>query len=348
MRVRMVAISTVFSRFPRVVRDVKTTLGKKVELRLLGEATEVDKTVSEQLADPLTHLVRNALDHGLEGPEDRVAAGKEETGSLTLSARHEGGNIVIDIIDDGRGIDAERVLEKARSKGMVGLDERPPDEKIYDLLFKPGFSTAESVSALSGRGVGLDVVARNIRNLGGSIITTSRPGHGTTFSIHIPMTLSILDAQLVRMADQVFIVPLLSIVESVLVKPTDIGQMAGQQEVFRLREQYISVIRSAQVLGIETQASASEPRLLVVLEDQGKRVGMLVDELLDQQQVVIKSLETNYEPVAGLSGATILGDGRVAFIIDVAGFMRLAVDHAVASPTPRQPGPPMGRGHFQL
>ena len=324
MRVRMVPIGAVFSRFPRVVRDVRASVGKEVELQLSGETTEVDKTVSEQLADPLTHLVRNALDHGLESPDDRRALGKDPTGSLKLSARHEGGNVVIDIIDDGRGIDSEKVLSKAQKKGLLGQDERPSEERIYDLIFLPGFSTADKVSALSGRGVGLDVVAKNIRNLGGTITTSSKLGVGTCFSIRIPMTLSILDAQLVRIVDQVFIVPLLSIVESVLVKKESIHTMVGREEVYRLRNEYITVIRASDVLGLQREEKGETPRLLVVVEDEGKRVGVLVDELLDQQQVVIKSLETNYMTVSGFSGATILGDGKVAFIIDVAGFVKLA------------------------
>lgn len=324
MRVRMVPISAVFSRFPRLVRDVRSALGKQVELSVIGEGTEVDKTVSEQLADPLTHLVRNALDHGLEGPEDREAAGKEACGRLSLSARHEGGNLVIEIEDDGRGIDAEKVLKKARERELIGPAEVPPPERIYDLLFLPGFSTAEKVSALSGRGVGLDVVAKNLRCLGGDIQTFSERGKGTRFSIRLPLTLSILDAQLVRLVEHVFVIPVLAIVESVLVRPGDVGRLSEGEEVYKLRDRYIAVIRASELLGVERQPELPEPRLMVVVENQGQQVGLLVDDLLDQQQIVIKSLETNYRLVPGLSGATILGDGKVAYILDVAGLIHLA------------------------
>ena len=326
MRLRMVPISFLFSRFPRVVRDVRGALGKKVELELVGESTEVDKTVAEQLADPLVHLVRNALDHGLETPEGRREAGKDEIGHLRLSARHEGGSVVIEVEDDGRGIDPDRILAKARTRGLVGPGDRPSDERVFELLFAPGFSTAEKVTDLSGRGVGLDVVARNIRSLGGTIDIQSRVGAGSCFSIRLPLTLSILEAQLVRLSDQVFIVPLLSIVESVLVHPDQINALGGSREIYRLREEYIPMIRASEMLGIERGADEAEPRLLMVVEANGHRAGVLVDELLDQQQVVIKSLETNFRSVAGLSGATILGDGRVAYIIDVAGFVRLAAE----------------------
>lgn len=324
MRLRMVPVSFLFSRFPRLVRDVRSSLGKEVELEMLGEATEVDKTVSEQLTDPLVHLVRNALDHGLETPEGRREAGKDEVGMLRLSARHEGGSVIIDVEDDGRGLNPDKILAKARERGMVGADERPSDERIFDFIFAPGFSTAAEVTSLSGRGVGLDVVCRNIRSLGGTIEIKSTLGKGTCFSIRLPLTLSILDAQLVRLVEQVFIIPLLSIVESVQVRPELVSTVAGGREIYRLRDQYIPIIRASEMLGVKRPESSSEPRLLVVVEAAGGRAGVLVDELLDQQQVVIKSLESNFKPVPGISGATILGDGKVAFIIDVAGFVRLA------------------------
>lgn len=324
MRIRMLPISFVFSRFPRLVRDVRGKLGKKVELVMKGESTEVDKTVAEQLADPLVHLVRNALDHGMESPEARVQAGKPETGTITLEARHEGGKVIIDITDDGGGINPDKVLAKAREKGLVSASERPSDERIYDLLFQPGFSTADTVSDLSGRGVGLDVVSKNIRSLGGTIETQSKVGHGTSFRIRLPLTLSILDGQLVSIGRQTMVIPLLSIVESVQVRKEQINQIAGSSEIYRLRDQYIPMVRSAELLGLSPEKQGSSYGLLVVVEGEGTRVGVLVDDLLDQQQVVIKSLETNFRPVPGFSGATILGDGRVALILDVGGIVRLA------------------------
>ncbi len=330
MRVRMVPISFVFSRFPRLVRDVRTELGKQVELEVSGESTEVDKTVSEQIADPLVHLLRNALDHGIESPETRRAAGKPEQGHIRLCARHDGGNVLIEITDDGGGVNLDRVLEKARTKGMVASGERPSDEQLYELLFRPGFSTAATVSSLSGRGVGLDVVARNIRGLGGTIELTSALGQGTCFRIRLPLTLSILDGQLVRVRGQIFVVPLLSIVESVLVDPARMRSIVGRGEIYRLREAHIPVLRAAERFGF---GPSGAPRLLVVVEAGGAQAGLLVDELLDQQQVVIKSLETNFRPILGLSGATILGDGTVAFIIDVAGLIRLA---SAPAPAPEE------------
>lgn len=345
MRIRMLPISSVFSRFPRLVRDVRSSLGKRVELELVGEGTEVDKTVSEQLADPLVHLVRNALDHGLEAPEARREAGKPETGRIRLAARHQGGNIVIEVSDDGRGIDPEKVLAKAKSRGLVEKDERLSEERIYELLFLPGFSTADRVSALSGRGVGLDVVARNIRSLGGAIETESELGRGTCFRIRLPLTLSILDGQLLRVGSQIFVLPLLSIVESVQVDDRHVNRVAGRGEIYRLREHYIPMIRADQVFGVKRGPEDGRSRLLVVVEGDGSRAGLLVDELLDQQQVVVKSLETNFRPVPGMSGATILGDGQVVLIVDVAGLMRLARGH---KPEDRERKRPSGDGPNEM
>ena len=323
MRIRMLPISFSFNRFPRLVRDLSTKLGKEVELKIVGEQTELDKTVLEKIADPLVHLVRNALDHGIEKPDIRAEAGKPLCGTLTLAARHEGGNIVIEISDDGAGLDAEKLLAKARERGLVGADEVLPEERIHELIFHPGFSTAKELSDVSGRGVGMDVVKRNIKELGGVIELHSTFGAGSTIRIRLPLTLAILDGQLVRVGDQTYIVPLVSIVESLQIDPERVKSVVGAAELYRLRGEYIPIVRLYEVFNIEPQSSALEDGLIVVVEGEGQRAGILIDELLGQQQVVIKSLETNYRKVDGISGATILGDGTVAMIMDAGGLIAL-------------------------
>ncbi|QQD17794.1 chemotaxis protein CheA [Spongiibacter nanhainus] len=322
MQIRMLPIGTSFSRFKRLVRDISGKLGKKVELKLSGENTELDKTVLEKMSDPLVHLVRNSLDHGIESPEKRLEAGKSETGTLHLSAYHEGGNIVIQVKDDGAGLNKERILSKAIERGIVSPTESLSDDQINNLIFQPGFSTAEQVSDMSGRGVGMDVVRRNIIDLGGRIDVQSKPGEGSTFKIRLPLTLAILDGQLVRVGKDVYIFSLLSIVETVLVSGQEVSKLVGNGRVYRLRDEYIPVISLREAFGLRgpkimTRYGEREGELLVVVETDGTKVGLFVDELMDQQQVVIKSLEENYLPVTGLSGATILGDGSVAMIIDV-------------------------------
>lgn len=326
MQIRMLPIGASFSRFKRLVRDMSTKLGKKVELKLSGENTELDKTVLEKMSDPLVHLVRNSLDHGIEMPADRIAAGKPETGVLHLSAYHEGGNIVIKVSDDGAGLNRSKILQKAIERGIVAAGEVLSDDQINNLIFQPGFSTADQVSDLSGRGVGMDVVRRNILDLGGRIDLHSTLGQGSTLKIRLPLTLAILDGQLVRVGDQVYIFSLLSIVETVLVSKGQISKVVGTGNVYRLRDDYIPVIRLHEAFNMssETLFSDSEEKkgeLLVVVESDGKKMGLFVDELMEQQQVVIKSLEENYLPVKGLAGATILGDGNVALIIDVPGLV---------------------------
>lgn len=323
MRIRMLPISFSFNRFPRLVRDLSTKLGKEVELKIVGEQTELDKTVLEKIADPLVHLVRNALDHGIEKPDVRTEAGKSRCGTLTLAARHEGGNIVIEISDDGAGLDAEKLLAKARERGLVGPDEVLPEERIHELIFHPGFSTAKELSDVSGRGVGMDVVKRNIKELGGVIELHSTFGAGSTIRIRLPLTLAILDGQLVRVGDQTYIVPLVSIVESLQVDPERVKSIVGAAELYRLRGEYIPIVRLYEVFNIHPQSTALEDGLIVVVEGEGQRAGILIDELLGQQQVVIKSLETNYRKVDGISGATILGDGTVAMIMDAGGLIAL-------------------------
>ncbi len=328
MGIRMLPINFAFNRFPRLVRDSCKALSKKVELRVSGEHTELDKTVLEKIGDPLVHLVRNSLDHGIETPEQRLAAGKPETGVLELKAYHEGGNIVIEVADDGAGIDKKRVLSKARERGLVGPDEQLSDERINNLIFMAGFSTAEVVSDMSGRGVGMDVVRRNISDLGGLVSVRSEAGVGSTFTIRLPLTMAILDGQLVRVGSQIYIISVVSIVETIQTTEANVNRIAGASELFQLRDEYLPVLRLHELFGIETESTRIEQGLLVACEANGQRVGIFVDDLLEQQQVVIKSLEANYRHTRGISGATILGDGAVALIIDVAGLIQLFFDRA--------------------
>ena len=319
MRIRMLPIKFSFNRFPRLVRDLCGKLGKKVTLKVTGEQTELDKTVLEKLGDPLVHIVRNAIDHGIEMPEDRVAAGKEETGTLELTAYHAGGNIVIEVIDDGAGLDGDKILEKAKAKGLVGENESLTEEQIHNLIFAPGFSTAEQVSELSGRGVGMDVVRRNISDLGGTVDLKSTRGNGSKLTIRLPLTLAILDGQLVRVGNETYIIPLVSILESLQPREEYVNEIAGRAEVYRVRDQQIPIIRLYNALGVEPDSRSITDGLIVVADVEGGSIGLLVDDLLGQQQIVIKSLEANFQQVPGLSGATILGDGTVALILDVPG-----------------------------
>lgn len=323
MRIRMLPISFVFQRFPRLVHDLSAQLDKKVELKMSGEGTELDKTVMEKIGDPLVHLVRNSMDHGVETPDKRRAAGKSEMGTVHLNAYHQGGNIVIEIIDDGAGLNGEKILAKAKSQGLVGDDETLSEDQISDLIFRPGFSTADIVSDVSGRGVGMDVVRKNIRSLGGSVDVKSVQGQGTTFTIRLPLTLAILDGQLVRVGRDTYIIPLVSIVESVQLDESRINIVSGRGEVYKLREDYIPIVRLYHIFAIPFDMDDEERGLLVVVEADGEKIALFVDELLGQQQVVIKSLETNFKKVEGLSGATILGDGTVALILDVKGLFDL-------------------------
>ncbi len=325
MNIRMLPISFVFSRFPRLAHDLSSKLGKKVELKLVGEHTEVDKTVVELLSDPLVHLVRNSLDHGIEMPEVRLAAGKPEIGTVTLEAFHRGGNIVIEVKDDGKGLDKDKLRAKAIEKGLIDADTVLTDKQTYELIFMPGFSTAEQLTDISGRGVGMDVVRRNIQSLGGNIEIISTLGKGSTISIHLPLTLAILDGQSVAVGDETYIVPLGSIIESLNVKEERINRVAGRGETFLLRGEYLPIIRMHEIFKVPSAKTTKlTDGLLVVVEGQGIRCGLFVDDLLGQQQVVIKSLEANYRRVEGVSGATILGDGSVALILDIPGLVRLS------------------------
>lgn len=325
MSIRMLPISFAFSRFPRMIRDLATKLNKKVKLVTTGEQTELDKTVMEKIGDPLVHLVRNAFDHGIEMPDVRKKAGKDESGTIELNAYHQGGNIVIEVVDDGKGLDKDTIIEKARERGLIGADEQVPDEKALELIFEPGFSTAEQVSDLSGRGVGMDVVRRNIRDLGGHIELESEIGKGTRFTIRLPLTLAILDGQLVTVGSETFIVPLISIVESLQIQPELMKTVAGQNELYHLRDEYIPVVKLNELFDIRSKYTAgNEHDLLVVVEGDGKKIGLQVDDLQGQQQAFIKSLETNFKQVSGVSGATILGDGTVSLILDAGAIVRLS------------------------
>ncbi len=325
MNIRMLPISFVFSRFPRLVHDLSTKLDKKIELVLVGENTEVDKTVVELLSDPLVHLVRNSLDHGIEMPAERLAAGKAETGTITLEAYHRGGNIVIEVKDDGRGLNKDKLRAKAIEKGLIEEDAILTDKQTYELIFMPGFSTAEQLSDISGRGVGMDVVRRNIQSLGGNIEIISEFGQGSTISIHLPLTLAILDGQSISVGDERFIIPLAAIIESINIDESMINRVAGRGETFRLRDEYLPIVRMHEIFNVKTaQATKLTDGLVVVVDGQGMRCGLFIDDLLGQQQVVIKSLEANYRKVEGVSGATILGDGSVALILDIPGLVRLS------------------------
>ncbi|WP_031433307.1 chemotaxis protein CheA [Methylomarinum vadi] len=325
MNIRMLPISFVFSRFPRLVHDLSGKLGKKIELKLIGEHTEVDKTVVELLSDPLVHLVRNSLDHGIEMPEERMAAGKPESGTVILEAYHRGGNIVIEVVDDGRGLDKEKLRAKAIEKGLIEPDVVLTDKQTYELIFMPGFSTAEKLTDVSGRGVGMDVVRKNIQALGGNIEIISELGKGSTISIHLPLTLAILDGQSIAVGDERFIVPLGSIIESININEEMVNRVAGKGETFRLRGEYLPIVRMHEIFNVRSaRATKLTDGLLVVVEGQGVKCGLFVDDLLGQQQVVIKSLEANYRRVEGVSGATILGDGSVALILDIPGLVRLS------------------------
>jgi two-component system, chemotaxis family, sensor kinase CheA len=319
MGVRMLPVEFAFSRFPRMVRDLSARLGKKVQLRTSGEATELDKGVIEKIVDPLVHLVRNAIDHGLELPDERRAAGKDETGTITLTAAHQGGYIVIEIGDDGRGLDRERILRKAAERSLH-VPDNPTDAQVWDLVFAPGFSTAEQLTDLSGRGVGMDVVRKNISALGGQVEIRSAHGAGTTISIRLPLTLAIVDGMSVAVGDEVFIVPLNIVIESLQPAVSDVRTIAGDSRVLRVREDYLPLVNLAEQYGlpVSRDGERSNP-IAVVVESDGRRLALEVDDLLGQHQVVVKNLEANYRRVPGVSGATILGDGRVALIVDPAG-----------------------------
>jgi two-component system chemotaxis sensor kinase CheA len=327
MSIRMMPMDYVFSRFPRMVRDLAAKLGKRVDFVTHGAATELDKGLIERITDPLTHLVRNSVDHGIETPEARSAAGKPETGRLSLSAAHQGGHIVIEVSDDGGGLNRERILQKARDNGLP-VAEDMPDEDVWQLIFAPGFSTAEEITDVSGRGVGMDVVQRNIHAMGGSVDIRSARGFGTTISISVPLTLAILDGMLVKVGEEVYILPLSFVSESLQPAASDVKEIAGRGRVVKVRGEYLPIIALHQVFGIAARCTEPSEGILVILESEGAKAALLLDELLGQQQVVVKNLESNYRRVPGISGATILGDGGVSLILDVAMLVRAAAAKA--------------------
>ncbi|VXC01783.1 chemotaxis protein CheA [Massilia sp. 9I] len=321
MSIRMMPMDFVFSRFPRMVRDLASKLGKKVDFITNGAATELDKGLIERIVDPLTHLVRNSIDHGIEMPAARAAAGKSEAGRLFLSAGHQGGNIVIEVSDDGGGLNRDRILAKASENGLP-VSPNMTDEEVWQLIFAPGFSTAEQVTDVSGRGVGMDVVKRNIASMGGTVDIRSARGFGTTISISLPLTLAILDGMSIRSGDEIYILPLSFVVESLQPTPEDIRDIAGRGRVLKVRGEYLPLIPLYQMFEITPRITDPSEGIVVILETEGKKAALFVDELVGQQQVVVKNLEANYRKVAGISGATILGDGGVALILDVAALVR--------------------------
>ena len=323
LSLRMVPVSGVFQKMSRLVRDLSRKMEKAVELELHGEETELDKTVVDHLGDPLMHMVRNAIDHGLESPEERAAAGKPATGHVTLKAFHQGGNVYIELSDDGKGLDRDKLLKKAIEKGIVAENARLSDSEIYALIFEAGFSTAKAVTDVSGRGVGMDVVRRNVEELHGSILIRTEIGKGTTFTIRLPLTLAIMDGLMVGLGDDVYLIPLLSVVESLRPLNSDLHNLIGRGEVVNVRGEVIPLLRLHVLLGLEVRVTDPSFGLVVLVENQGKKYALLVDDLLGQMQAVVKSLDTNYGSVEGLTGATILGDGRVAMILDVHGLTKL-------------------------
>ena len=321
MSIRMIPISFVFNRFPRVVRDVAAKLNKQVELRLIGENTELDKGFIEKLSDPLTHLVRNSLDHGIESPDVRIAKGKSAIGTLTLSAFHQGGNIVIEVRDDGGGLSREKILAKARERGMNVADSMS-DQDVWQLIFEAGFSTAAAITDVSGRGVGMDVVRRNIQEMGGRIDIESMTGVGTTMLIRLPLTLAILDGMSIAVGESTYIIPLTFIVESLQPKPDEVKTLASKGRVLSIRGEYLPLVALHELFNIQPHVTNYCEGLVIVLEADGNKIALFVDDLLGQHQVVIKNLETNYRRVPMVSGATIMGDGHVALILDVNALVR--------------------------
>lgn len=321
MSIRMMPMDYVFSRFPRMVRDLATKLGKKVEFITYGASTELDKGLIERIVDPLTHLVRNSIDHGIEMPASRVASGKTESGRLSLSAVHQGGNIVIEVSDDGGGLHREKILEKAKQNGLAVSDSMS-DSDVWQLIFAPGFSTAEVVTDVSGRGVGMDVVKRNITQMGGVVDIKSAKGFGTTITISLPLTLAILDGMSIKVGEEIYILPLGFVVESLQPRPDDIKEINGKGRVIKIRDEYLPLIALYESFNIIPQHTDPSCGITVIVEVDGKKAALFVDDLVGQQQVVVKNIESNYRKIPGISGATILGDGGVSLILDVAALLR--------------------------
>ncbi|MFZ6758848.1 chemotaxis protein CheA [Undibacterium sp. Ji50W] len=323
MSIRMMPMDYVFSRFPRMVRDLATKLGKKVELVTYGASTELDKGLIERIVDPLTHLVRNSIDHGIEMPATRAQSGKNETGKLSLSAVHQGGNIVIEVSDDGGGLHRDKILAKAKQNGLTVSDSMS-DPEVWQLIFAPGFSTAETVTDVSGRGVGMDVVKRNIAAMGGVVDIRSAKGYGTTITISLPLTLAILDGMSIKFGNEIYILPLGFVMESLQPAKADIKEVNGKGRVVKVRDEYLPLVPLYEFFDIEPKYTDPSDGIVVIVEVDGKKAALFVDDLVGQQQVVVKNIESNYKKVPGISGATILGDGGVALILDVAAVLRTA------------------------
>lgn len=321
MAIRMMPMDYVFSRFPRLIRDLSAKLGKQVQLVLVGKETELDKSLIERIIDPITHLVRNSLDHGIEGPEQRARAGKDPAGRLTLSAQHQGGSIVIEVVDDGGGLPREKILAKAIKQGMA-ISETISDNEVWQLIFAPGFSTAEVVTDVSGRGVGMDVVKRNIHEMGGHVEINSVLGQGTTIRIVLPLTLAILNGMSVKVGNEVYILPLNYVIESLQPLAKDIHSISTDEHVVHVRGEYLALVELHKLFDVAEAVQSPTQGIAVIVQAEGTRFALLVDELVGQHQVVVKNLETNYRKVPGISAATILGDGNVALIIDVVAIQR--------------------------
>src|SRR5688572_2315567 len=329
MSIRMMPMEFVFSRFPRVVYDVASKLGKKVNLRTQGQETELDKELIELLIDPLTHVVRNAIDHGIESPQERVRSGKPEMGMLQMRATHRGGSVIIEVSDDGRGLDRDRILAKARELGMPA-DDSMTDVQVWDLIYEAGFCTAKEVTSLSGRGVGMDVVRRNIASLGGAVSVSSKKGEGTTITIQLPLTLAVLDGMIVGVGEEQYIVPLEFVAEAIMPAASDIKTIVNQPSLVAVRGEHLPIVRLEDVVQLQREGSAAPEPLCLVVEVDNRRAALMVDKLVGQQQLVVKSLETNLHSVPGVAGATILGDGRVALILDVTALTRSSARVAAA------------------
>jgi two-component system chemotaxis sensor kinase CheA len=330
MAIRAQPVKSVFSRMPRLMRELAVKTGKQIKLEAIGENTEIDKTIIEQLSDPLTHMIRNSADHGIETPEARRAAGKPETGTIRLSAEQAGGNILIIVEDDGAGINRERVLEVARDRLVVAPEQTLTDEQIDQLIFAPGFSTAEAVSDISGRGVGMDVVLSNIKKIGGSVHVKSWPGRGTRMTLRLPLTLAVLDVMLVKVAASPYVIPLSSIVETIQCARASFSRMPTGGQVLQVRGEYVQVVDLAQRFEMSGATDAASRFVVLCEAEGGVKVALIVDDIIGQQQVVIKSLEENFQSIEGIAGGTILGDGNVALIVDVQG-LKTSVTHQNAA-----------------
>ncbi|MBM7555915.1 chemotaxis protein CheA [Halanaerobacter jeridensis] len=324
MNTRMIPIGSTFMRFKRLVRDLSQEQGKEINLKIKGKETELDKTVIEEIGDPLKHMIRNSIDHGIEMPDEREMQGKSRTGTITLNAYHKEGKVVIEIKDDGRGLNKDKILEKAQENGLVEPDEELKDREIYQLIMEPGFSTSEEITETSGRGVGMDVVKSNIEKLRGSVKISSEEGEGTTFKLKLPLTLAIIDGMKVKIGDEYFIIPLNSIVEFIQPFARQLKTVEGKGEVVKIRDKYVILSRLSNLLDVEADVSDPTEGIVIIVHDEGREICLLVDEILGQQQAVIKSLEDNYTYVEGLSGAAILGDGNVAMILDIATIINMA------------------------